>query len=72
MKNIKNRPKCQKMWKNKTKMSKKTVKNNKIKRITGNKHSQISKNRQNCQKTWKKPSKTSKNFPKRQKTGKKS
>ena len=50
---------------------KKPVNNNKIKRITGNKHSQISKNGQKCQKTWKTPSKTSKNFPKRQKTGKK-
>ena len=69
MKILKNRPKRRKMWKNQTKMSKKTVKNNKIKRITGNKHSQISKK---CQKTLKKPSKTSKNFPKRRKSGKKS
>ena len=49
----------------------KTGKKIKIKRVTGNKHSQISKNGQKCQKTWKTPSKTSKNFPKRQKTGKK-
>ena len=60
------------MWKNQTKMSKKPLKNIKIKRITANEHTQISKNRQKCQKTWKKPSKTSKNVPKRRKTGKKS
>ena len=47
---MKNRPKCRKMWKNQKKMSEKTVKNIKIKRITGNKHSQISKNCQKCKK----------------------
>ena len=49
------------------KMSKKPLKNIKIKRITGNKPSQISKNRQIFQKTWKKPSKISKNCQKYQK-----
>ena len=53
-KNLKNFEKLSKMSKNvekQDKNAKKPVKNNKIKRITGNKHSQISKNRQNCQKT---------------------
>ena len=67
---MKNRPKCRKMWKNLTRMSKNPVKNIKIKRITGNKPSQISKNRQKCQKTLKKASKTSKNSQKCQKNGK--
>ena len=55
-----------------TKMSKKPLKNIKIKRITGNKPSQISKNRQKCVKTWKKPSKISKNCQKCEKKEKRS
>ena len=43
---------------------KKTGKKLKIKRITGQKPSKISKNRQKCQKTWKKASKISKNCQK--------
>ena len=55
------------MWKKPTKILKKNGKKLKIKRITGQKPSKISKNRQKYQKTLTNPSKKSKNRQKHRK-----